>query len=95
LILFPRKAGQHKKDDATKEDVASANKAEHIKLTSVALPIVHASSEIKEIKKSELPKAVEGGVYRKLRDSRSEARYSGRREKRAKDKAAEADAAKK
>jgi len=95
LILFPRRAGQHKKDDATKEDVSSARKAEHIKRASIALPIVHADNSIKEIKKSEMPKPVEGGAYRKLRDARSEAKLVGKREKRAKDKADEAAAAKK
>ncbi len=95
LILFPRKAGQHKKDDATKEDLSAAKKAEHMKRTTHALPIFHASTEIKEIKKSEMPEKVEGGAYRKLRDARSEARLVGKREKRAKEKADEAAAAKK
>jgi len=42
-----------------------------------------------------LPSAIEGGAYRKLRDSRSDAKNQGAREKRAKDKADEAAAAKK
>jgi len=42
-----------------------------------------------------LPAAIEGGAYRKLRDSRSDAKNQGAREKRAKDKADEAAAAKK
>ena len=42
-----------------------------------------------------MPEPVEGGAYRKLRDARSEARLVGKREKRAKDKADEAAAAKK
>jgi large subunit ribosomal protein L13e len=95
LILFPRKAGQHKTGDATKEDVSTAKKAEHVKHTFTALPILHADTAIKEIKKSELPAAIEGGAYRKLRDARSEAKNVGKREKRAKDKADEAAAAKK
>jgi large subunit ribosomal protein L13e len=95
LILFPRKAGQHKKDDASKEDVSAAKKAEHFKHTRLALPIVNVEAEIKEIKKSEMPKAIEGGAYRKLREARSEARQLGKREKRAKEKADEAAAAKK
>jgi len=92
LILFPRKVGQHKKDDATKEDVKDVKSITSVKR---GLPIVHASSEIKEIKKSDLPAAIEGGAYRKLRDARSEARHAGKREKRARDKADEAAAAKK
>lgn len=42
-----------------------------------------------------MPAAIEGGAYRKLRESRSEARYAGARAKRASDKAAEAEASKK
>lgn len=42
-----------------------------------------------------MPKPVEGGAYRKLRDARSEARLAGKREKRAKDAAEEAAASKK
>jgi len=95
VILFPRKAGQHKKDDASKEDVSAAKKAEHVKYSKHALPIVHADNSIKEIKTSDLPEPVEGGAFRKLRDARSEARLVGKREKRAKDKADEAAAAKK
>jgi large subunit ribosomal protein L13e len=93
LILFPRKVGQHKTDDASKEDVKDVkNTVSSIKF---GLPIVHTSAEFKEIKKSDLPEAIEGGAYRKLRDARSEARLVGKREKRAKEKADEAAAAKK
>jgi len=92
LILFPRKIGQHKKGDASKEDVKDAKTISSVKL---GLPIIHAATEIKEIKKSDMPAAVEGGAYRKLRDARSDAKNIGKREKRAKDKADEAAAAKK
>jgi len=95
LILFPRRAGQHKKDDASKEDVSAANKAEHMKHTKLALPIVKSETGFKEIKKGDMPEPVEGGAYRKLREARSEARLIGKREKRAKEKADEAAAAKK
>jgi len=93
LILFPRKLGQHKKGDASKEDVKAVKNT--VSSLKAGLPIIHASTEIKEIKKSEMPKAVEGGAYRKLRDARSDARNAGKREKRAKEKADEAAAAKK
>lgn len=93
LILFPRKLGQHKKDDASKEDVSAVKNT--VSLLSSGLPIVNPAVGVSEIKKSELPSAVEGGAYRKLRDARSEARYAGAREKRAKEKADEAAAAKK
>ena len=93
LILFPRKLGQHKKDDASKEEVSGVKKTHsHI---HHAHPIVHAETDIKEINKSDMPQAIEGGAYRKLRDARSEARMVGKREKRAREKADEAAAAKK
>jgi large subunit ribosomal protein L13e len=95
LILFPRRAGQHKKDDASKEDVSAANKAEHMKYTKMALPIVNVDVGIREIKKDDMPEPIEGGAYKKLREARSEARLIGKREKRAKEKADEAAAAKK
>ncbi|KAL5354500.1 hypothetical protein V496_08683 [Pseudogymnoascus sp. VKM F-4515 (FW-2607)] len=93
LILFPRKAGQAKAGDASKEEVSAAQK-EYTKSTKAAFP--HAAVvALTEIKKSDVPAAIEGGAYRKLRDSRSEQRYAGAREKRAKDKADEAAASKK
>jgi large subunit ribosomal protein L13e len=92
LILFPRKLGQHKKGDASKDEIKDVKTSTHV---SHALPIVSVSREIKEIKKSAMPKPVEGGAYRKLRDARSEAKNVGKREKRAKEKADEAAAAKK
>merc|ERR1712169_135910 len=93
LILFPRKLGQHKKGDASKEDVSAAKNT--ISSVKLGLPIVNAAAGVSEIKKSELPTPVEGGAYRKLRDARSEHRNQGKRGKRAKEKADEAAAAKK
>lgn len=93
LILFPRKLGQHKKGDATKEDVSAVK--DTVSSLKAGLPIVNAEVGIKEIKKSDMPEPIEGGAYRKLRDMRSEARNLGKREKRAKEKADEAAAAKK
>merc|ERR1711939_280537 len=93
LILFPRKLGQHKKGDASKEDVSAAKNT--ISSVKLGLPIVNAAAGVSEIKKSELPTPVEGGAYRKLRDARSEHGNQGKRDKRAKEKADEAAAAKK
>ncbi|KAI9732264.1 MAG: 60S ribosomal protein L13 [Claussenomyces sp. TS43310] len=93
LILFPRKAGQPKAGDASKEEVAGAKNT--VTYTKTALPIVGLDKEIKEISKSDMPAAIEGGAYRKLRESRAEARYAGAKEKRQKEKADEAAAAKK
>ena len=85
--------GQHKKGDATKEDVSAVK--DTVSSLKAGLPIVNAEVGIKEIKKSDMPEPIEGGAYRKLRDVRSEARNLGKREKRAKEKADEAAAAKK
>merc|ERR1712144_160143 len=90
---IPRKLGQHKKGDASKEDVSAAKNT--ISSVKLGLPIVNAAAGVSEIKKSELPTPVEGGAYRKLRDARSEHRNQGKRDKRAKEKADEAAAAKK
>jgi len=92
LILFPRKLGQHKKGDASKEDI---KEQKIIKAVEHSFPITKVDKAFKEIKKSEMPEPVEGGAYRKLREARSEARNVGKREKRAKEKADEAAAAKK
>ncbi|CAD6506370.1 BgTH12-07296 [Blumeria graminis f. sp. triticale] len=93
MILFPRKTSKPKKGDASQEEINSAKNTVSNLRTSI--PITTVSGGVSEIKKSEMPEPVEGGAYRKLRDARSEARYSGKREKRAKDKADEAAAAKK
>ncbi|KAJ9142360.1 60S ribosomal protein L13 [Pleurostoma richardsiae] len=90
LIVFPRKSNRTKAGDSPKEDL----KAETVRSTSAALPFTTVAEGVTEIKKSDLPEPIEGGAYRKLRNARSEARYQGAREKRAKDKA-EAESAKK
>lgn len=95
MILFPRKAGQHKKLDSSAEDVKSIE-GKHVKSLSAVLPIDHGTGlkyGISEVKASEVEKTEES-VYRKLRDLRAEVRYAGAREKRAKAKA-EAEEAKK
>lgn len=96
LILFPRRAGQHKKLDASADEIKAAQD-NFAKSIDSLLPISNISraEAVSEINKSDLPAAIEGGAYRKLRDARSEARLVGVREKRAKSKADEAAAAKK
>ncbi|CAF9932489.1 60S ribosomal protein L13 [Imshaugia aleurites] len=98
LILFPRRSGQHKRIDSSKEDIEAyakgekegAHKVHHI------LPIKNKSKEnaIGEVSTSDMPEGEEA-AYRKLRDARSDARLVGVREKRAKAKAEESAAAKK
>jgi len=98
LILFPRKSGQHKTLDASKDDVKAAQE-EHgkiIKHLGKVLPIENVSREaaVGEVKRSEMGEGTKD-AYRTLRLARSDARLVGVREKRAKAKSDEATAAKK
>ncbi len=98
LILFPRKSGQHKKLDSSSDDVKtySAEDAKVAKALSAVLPIKTGTGVkfgVSDIKTGEMPKS-DGSVYAQLRRARSDARYVGVREKRAKAKA-EAEESKK
>ena len=96
LILFPRRTGQHKKGDASKEEVGTVKEGNTSRKIDSVIPVVNEAREaaIGEIKISDMGEG-ESAAYRKLRDARSEARLVGAREKRAKAKADEASAAKK
>jgi len=97
LIIFPRRIGQHKKTDSSKEEVdAHKEEGKITRKTHSVLPIINEAREkaIGETKKGEMGEG-ESAAYRKLRDARSEARLVGVREKRAKAKDDEATAAKK
>ncbi|WEW59388.1 60S ribosomal protein L13 [Emydomyces testavorans] len=97
LILFPRKSGQFKKLDSSAEDIKAALESKNLaKSVGSLLPIANVSraQAVTEISKADMPEG-EKAAYRKLRDARSDARYVGVREKRAKAKAEEAAAAKK
>lgn len=96
LILFPRKSGQYKKLDSSAEQVNAAKAAGFVADVGTSFPIKNttAAEAITYVKRDDLPKGEEA-AYRRLRDSRSEARYVGVREKRAKAKAEEAETAKK
>ncbi|ETS78310.1 hypothetical protein PFICI_10372 [Pestalotiopsis fici W106-1] len=89
LVLFPRKAGKPKAGDSKDVDVSKT-----VSSLAAALPIVPVSEGVYEISKNDVPKAVEGGAYTKLRLERSNKRQQGQREKRAREKA-EAEANKK
>lgn len=98
LILFPRKSGQHKKLDSSESDVkgVSDGSAKTVSKIGAAFAVnsgVGLKHGLTEKKASDIGKGEEA-AYRKLRDLRSEARYAGAREKRAKLKA-EAEEAKK
>jgi len=91
LVVFPRKGGKAKSGDSKDTDTSKSGVVSNL---SIALPIIAVAKGITEVKKNDVPKAIEGGAYRKLRDARAEKRYQGAREKRAKEKA-EAEANKK
>ena len=104
MILFPRKSGQHKKLDASPEEVKAAKAAfaavgkteAYSANVGSTLPITNLTPEeaVTEVKRDSLPEG-EKAAYRHLRDARSEARLQGIREKRARIQAEEAAAAKK
>ncbi|KAI4212701.1 MAG: hypothetical protein LQ351_004592 [Letrouitia transgressa] len=97
LILFPRRAGQHKQLDSSKDAVEAAKRGDNvIRNTGAVLPIANiaAAEAVGEVKRSELPEGTKD-AYRTLRLARSDARLVGVREKRAKAKAEEAATAKK
>ncbi|KIY03887.1 uncharacterized protein Z520_00578 [Fonsecaea multimorphosa CBS 102226] len=102
LILFPRKSGQHKKLDSSEGDVTMATESLEKKDGKIATKVARVMAidagvglkhGFQEISKDDLPEGEED-AYRKLRQARSEARYVGVREKRAKAKE-EAEEAKK
>jgi large subunit ribosomal protein L13e len=95
VIVFPRQSGKFKKGDGAEEEVKKASKGEGIvtgKAVSTGLPIKNVAKVTEAKTKDEKS---HDGVYRALRDARSEARLVGVREKRAKAKAEEKADAKK
>jgi large subunit ribosomal protein L13e len=95
VVIFPRKSKTPKAGEASAEDAAKAKEAAHeghVKQNNKAFPISN-KVVIEEGKVSDFTS--EEAAYRKLRDARSEARLVGKREKRAKAKAEEAEASKK
>ncbi|KAI0477111.1 putative 60S ribosomal protein L13 [Xylariaceae sp. FL0804] len=92
LIIFPRKGAKHAKAGDSKN--TDLSKTETVSNLGSAMPIIPVAEGVKEMKKSEMPKQIEGGAYMALRKARSDAKLQGVREKRAKEKA-DAEAAKK
>lgn len=90
LIVFPRKSNNPKKGDTK----TNPREVEKTTLISSALPIAPTDIAFKEISKSDVPEAIEGGAYMKLRNARAWKRHAGAREKREKERA-EAETAKK
>jgi len=96
LVVFPRKSKTPKAGESTAEEASAAKQAGyegHInRVNKTFLPITN-KVVVQEGKISD--HQGEEAAYRKLRDSRSEARNLGKREKRAKAKADEAENSKK
>lgn len=86
LIVFPRRTGEQRQGDGSAADVKKAKQGGPALVTNIAdaLAVVNVA-KVDEVKL----KDVEGDdhAYRKLRTARSDARYVGVREKRAKAKA--------
>lgn len=89
LIIFPRKAGKPKNGDASDADVKAASQTLSV---ASAFPIAKASTDIETRAITSEDKNTE--AYKTLRAAKSNARYAGIREKRAREKA-EAEAEKK
>jgi large subunit ribosomal protein L13e len=93
LILFPRRNGKTTKGDASAADVKTAKKGEKVALSIGSVLPIKNEIVVKEGPIGDFEG--EENAYRKLRLARSDARLIGVREKRAKLKAEEAQAAKK
>ena len=98
LIIFPRKSNKPKQIDSSKDEIAAVmsgdtSSAKNLKTLLPTLDTARQSA-IGEVERSEMGEGTKD-AYRVLRDSRSDARLVGVREKRAKAKADEANAAKK
>jgi len=87
LVVFPKKSNKPKKSDTPKDQQSG----ETVQLVRGAFGVEGViAGGYSEIKKSNLPKAVEGGAYKALRKARSDAKLVGVREKRQKEKEAAA-----
>lgn len=82
LLVFPRKPGQPKQGDATKEDLATATQ-----INGKLMPIVKSDPAIEVRAITNEDKA--SHAYRSLRIEKSNKRLNGVRQKRAAEKAAE------
>lgn len=89
LIIFPRKSRKGKSKAKDKPDLTGT-----VSSLGASMPIVSVDKSYKEISKSDMPSAIEGGAYNTLHKAWVDKRLQGKREKKAAEKA-EADAAKK
>lgn len=89
LIVFPRQAGKPKKGDASEADIKAAKQQ-----LSVNASFPFTQTPVEQGTRAVTQEDQSGSAYRTLRVARSNKRYQGAREKRARDKA-EQDAEKK
>ena len=70
LIIFPRRTGQYKKGDSSKEEVGTVNEGNISRKIHSVIPVVNEAQEaaIGEIKISDMGEG-ESAAYRKLRDA--------------------------
>jgi large subunit ribosomal protein L13e len=86
MILFPRKENKPKKgeiNDATAETLKSA--AASNQATGTVMPLVHSAPKVEMVKIASYKSDSKIGVYHQQRSIRTNTRYKGRRDKRAKD----------
>lgn len=90
LIVLPRRSNAPKKGEVKASDLGETAT---IRDVSANFPLP-APKPVDEVALGDMPKPIEGGAYRALRDAWANQRHQGKREKRARDKA-EAETAKK
>lgn len=88
--MLPRRSNAPKKGETKASDLANTATTQDLG-ASFPLP---APKAVDEVAVSDMPKPIEGGAYRALRDAWANKRHQGKREKRIRDKA-EAETAKK
>lgn len=88
--MLPRRSNAVKKGETKASELSGVATTQDL---SAKFPVPVAKA-VTEVAKGDMPKPIEGGAYRKLRDSWANQRHQGAREKRARDKA-EAETAKK
>jgi len=86
MILFPRRENQPKKgeiNDATRETLKSA--AAGVQASGTVMPLTHSAPKVEIVKIADYASKSKIGTYHQLRSVRTNSRYKGRRDKKAKD----------
>ncbi|KAL2107879.1 hypothetical protein VUR80DRAFT_4646 [Thermomyces stellatus] len=90
LIVLPRRSNAPKKGETKASDLANTQTTRDLGAT---FPVA-TKPAVSEVAVSDMPKPIEGGAYRALRDAWANKRHQGMRAKRARERA-EAETAKK